>query len=207
MNPYLIQLFESTSRLRPLVERLPRAFEVVKNEVPSGNPAVGILREHVLTAFFIEEFGAKNVQIPNDGIRRGYDLTLHNYKLSIKTTTRTSSVKVLWTVDPLQVGREISRDYEPDCDMLLVNIFWNQSRESIFYIPTEVQKRVHRELGDAYLTAKVGTNHRGISIASKAMRCLKESEQTLSAVVNWQESGTLNSPYDRWREYWQATEQ
>ena len=206
MNPHLIQLFESEARLHRLSRRLPLAFEIVRNEVPSGNPAVGILREHVLTAFFIDEFGVENIQIPDDGIRRGYDLKIHDHKLSIKTTTRTSAVKVLWTVDPLQVGREISRDYEPDCDMFLVNIFWKQSRKSIFYIPVEVQQRVHQELGDDYLSAKVGTNHRGISITSAAMRCLKDSDQTLSAEVNWLESGLTNSPYARWREYWCTVE-
>lgn len=206
MNPHLIQLFESKSRLNRLVERLPRAFEIVKNEVPSGNPAVGILREHVLSAFFIDEFGQEHVRIPDDGVRRGYDLKLHDHKLSIKTTTGSSGVKVLWTVDPLQVGREIARDYEPDCDMFLVNIFWNQSKKSIFYIPLEVQQRVHQELGDDYLSAKVGTNHRGISITSTAMRCLKSHEQTLSANVNWQRRGLDNSPYKRWLSYWNGSQ-
>ena len=172
--------------------------------MPPGNPAVGILREHVLTGFLIDEFGEEHVAVPSDGVERGIDVTLHGIELSIKTTTgaANSGVKVLWTVDPLQIGREISRDYEPECDMLLVNIFWGKERKSIYYIPVEVQLATRNELGDSYLHANVGTNHRGISISSTAMKMLKEHTSTLCAYVTWLESDIDVMPHDRWVDYW-----
>ena len=204
MNRHLIRLFRSEEKLARLVSWLPEAFEIVRNEMPPRNPAVGILREHILTGFFVNEFGEENVDVPRDGVQRGIDIRLHGVGLSIKTTTGsgTSGVKVLWTVDALQIGREISRDYEPDCDIILVNIFWGKRRESIYYIPVEVQQLVRNELGDGYLHAAVGTNHRGISISAAAIRKLKDHKDTLSASVDWQVTGIDQSPYERWVKYW-----
>ena len=158
----------------------------------------------MLTGFLIDEFGEDHVVVPDDGVKRGIDVTLHGIELSIKTTTgaANSGVKVLWTVDPLQIGREIARDYKPECDMLLINIFWGKTRKSIYYIPIEVQLETRAALGDKYLHAKVGTNHRGISISTLAMKMLKEHEATISAHVNWLESDMHVMPHDRWVDYW-----
>lgn len=205
MNPLLVDLFDSDNEaLNRLVTGLPQAFEVVRQEMPKGNPAVGVLREHVLVGFFLAEYGRNQVKVPDRGIERGYDIKLKGRELSIKTGTGNNRPKVLWTVDPLQIGREISRDYQPTCDMLLVNIYWGNCRESIYYIPLEVQMEVHNELEDEYLSAAVGTNHRGISITPTAMKDLKRHKDTLSASVDWVESGIEISPHDRWVEFWEA---
>ncbi len=205
MTNSLKKLFESDESLNRLVSGLPRAFEIVRQEMPPGNPAVGVLREHVIIGFFVTEYGAENVEIPEKGIERGYDVKLFGTKLSIKTGTGNAPPKVLWTVDPLQIGREISRDYKPTCDMLVVNIYWSKNRDSIFFIPVEVQQIVWAVMKDQYLDAKVGTNHRGISITRAAMTQLKAHEKTLKARVHWVESGIEISPHAQWETYWKGT--
>ena len=200
-----MKFFESADSLNRLVSGLPRAFEIVKQEMPPGNPAVGVLREHVIIGYFVSEYGWENVELPKKGIERGYDVKLYGSKLSIKTATGNSLPKVLWTVDPLQIGKEISRDYEPTCDLLFVNIHWGKHLDSIFYIPVDVQQKVWTEMKDQYLTAKIGTNHRGISISRVAMTQLKAHDSTLRARINWVESGINISPHARWEQYWLDT--
>ena len=202
MNPYLAELFNDEERMDRLVRGLPEAFERATKEIPKGNPAIGLLREHILTGFFIDEFSSENVETTQDGINRSYDIVLCDHPLSIKTIKGNGQVKVLWTVDPLQVGREIARDYQPDCDILLVNIFWRRERESIFYIPLEVQQEVHGDMGDTYLTASVGTNHRGIGITREGMNRLKNDDRTLVQSVNWIEQGLDYTPFERWKNFW-----
>lgn len=202
MNNHLIQLFETEVALNRLVTRLPHAFEIVKQEMPTGNPAIGVLREHVIVGFFLSEFGQANVSVPDKGIERGFDVQLFGHELSIKTATKYTNPKILWTVDPLRVGVEMSRDYRPSCDMFFVNIFWGKRKEGIFYIPVEAQYEVSASMGDDYLKARVGTNHRGIEITSAAMTSLKAHKLTRVAVVDWIESGLTTSPLTRWERFW-----
>ena len=204
MNPRIEALFSDKLRLDKLVLGLPRAFEMASREMPAGNPAVGILREHILTGFFISEFGDL-VGTDSGGITRGRDITLDGIPLSIKTVTGNGEIKVLWTVDPLKIGMEISRDYTPSYDIFLVNVFWGKNRDSVFYIPTEVQREIHDLMKDRYLKANVGTNHRGIAISSQAMREIKNDKRVLRCTVDWQKTGLNYSPYVRWQEYWTQT--
>ncbi|MDE3270093.1 MAG: ThaI family type II restriction endonuclease [Pseudomonadota bacterium] len=201
MNKNLIDFFRSETRLHRLTSGLPKAFKIVKHEMPKGNPAVGILREHVLTGFFLNAFGEENVSVPDKGIVRDYDIEIYEKKLSIKTVTGNATFKVLWTVDPLQVGREIS-EYKPFCDILLVEIHWDKNRESIFYIPVEVQRVIKSELGAKYLTARVGTNHRGISLTTEAKLMLIKHKDTISAKVDWRCKEIKIHPHERWVTYW-----
>ena len=56
---------------------------------------------------------------------RSYDIILCGHELSIKTITNHGTIKVLWTVDTKQVRREL-RQYKPQHDILLINIFWDK---------------------------------------------------------------------------------
>ena len=85
MNRCLIDLLESEPRSGRLARGLPAAFETVRCEMPKGNPAVGLLREHVLTGFFLDEFGENRVKPAEKGIERGYDIELCGQHLSVKT--------------------------------------------------------------------------------------------------------------------------
>ena len=202
MNPRIADLFSGPKRIQRLAEGLPRAFAVARGEMPPGNPAVGILREHILIAYFIDEFGKDAVHVPARGTERGFDLIVDGHELSIKTTTGNTNFKVLWTVDSLQIGREIARDYEPKTDIFLVQLHWGKERDSVFYIPAEEQVDLRRSLSDGYLSAAVGSNHRGIQITSVARKQLLARPNTLRASVNWQEHVVASTPFDRWVSFW-----
>ena len=203
MNQCIIDLFKN-HRINRLVQGLPKAFEMATQEIPKGNPAVGIIREHILTGFFINEFGKNKVIIQDDGIKRGTDINVCGHDLSIKTVSGNGEIKALWTVDPLRIGMEISRDYKPICDIFLVNIFWGKEKESVFYIPQSVQVNTRNELGDKYLKANVGTNHRGISISKLAMENMKKDNNVLKKSVKWNKSGLEYKAHDRWVDFWDA---
>lgn len=202
----LVELFQSPERLSQLTRGLPEAFEIASLEMPKGNPAIGILREDVIIGFFMNAFPEK-VKIPDQGIARGYDVEIDGKKLSIKTASSRTQVKVLWTVDPLKLGSELTK-YTPYCDIFLVEIFWGAKspKPSVFYIPVEVQKSVKEKLDQEnkkYLDAKVGTNHRGIYITSAAMNMLRNDFRTFRAEVDWQKKNNLNvNQYRRWVEFW-----
>ena len=202
MNPFLIdELFDSPDRLSRLTSGLPYPFEVVKNECRKGSPEVGTLREHVLSGFFLQEFGRQHVVFPDDGNQKEIDLEIAGGALSIKTVTSSGYVKVVWTADTSSVRRE-KEIYKPTCDMFLVRIFWGEKRDSIFYIPLEVQLEVYRKFGSDYLKSATNTNNRGIEIASQCMNLLQADANTRRVSVEWNLSGYSTAPEERWIEYW-----
>ena len=101
MNRCIVNLFNDEHKIEDFLERLPIAFEIVSNEIPPRNPAIGILREHVIIGYFISALGKDKVSVPTQGNERGFDVVVYDEKLSIKTVTGNGhgSVKVLWTVD------------------------------------------------------------------------------------------------------------
>lgn len=174
MNRCLYNLFQNPEKRNRFASGLPSAFEMVRQRMPKRNPAVGILREHVLIGFFEAEFGKDKVIVPEYGIERGYDVKLCGKKLSIKTMTGTGGFKILWTVDAASVKREIDEWYNPECDIFLVNIHWNKKKKSVFYIPLQVQKNIIEEMGrENYLWSATGTNNRGIEIRRTAVTRLQ----------------------------------
>lgn len=202
MNPHIIELFHDEPRIARLAKGLPQAFEMADIEMPGGNPAVGIIREFILTGYFITEFG-NHIGIQHSGNKRGVDISLHGSPLSIMTVKRNAEVKLLWTADTQKVNDEISQSRPKMFDIFLVNIFWEKTEDSIFYIPAEVQSEIHAGLGEDYYTARKGTNHRGVAISRKAMDMLKADSRVLKRAVSWQKVGLTYSRYDRWEAFWQ----
>ena len=202
MNPCIIRLFEDNDAIDKLSLGIPKMFEMATMEIPPGNPAIGLLREHILIGYFLHELGKEKVQLPDQGTSRGFDVIVCKKPLSIKTVLANGQVKVLWTVDPLKIGLEIARDYNPEHDIFLVNVFWGKEKDSIFYIPSEVQTETRNCMKDEYLNARVGTNHRGISISSKAMKKMKADARTLRKSVKWEKVGLSYSPHERWENFW-----
>ena len=182
------------------------AFDMVRQRMPKGNPAVGILREHVIIGFFVAEFGEHNVIVPERGNERSYDVILCGQELSVKTVTDNGGVKILWTVDTAQVKREINEGYRPEHDMLLVNIFWEQMADSVFYIPASVQQSVFDSIGSSqYLSSATGTNNRGIEIKRKTISALKAHPDTLRFPVYWTVRDVkYPAPWDEWKDYWES---
>ncbi len=204
MNSHLHELFLNPVNRERFAKGLPAAFEIVKQRMLPSNPAVGVLREHVITGFLVSEFGKENVQIPKKGNERSYYILLCGEKLSIKTITGDVGLKILWTSDTEKVKREIETDYKPTQDILLINIFWNEIKDSVFYILLSVQQSVLSRIGRGeYLSSASGTNNRGIEIKRKAVNELKSHSDTLRISVEW---GTQNimfpEPWDEWVKYW-----
>ena len=202
MNHCLHDLFKTPGKRERFAKGLPDAFDMVGKRLPS-NPAVGLLREHVIIGFFVSEFGKRNVIVPKHGTERGYDVVLCGEELSIKTVTNDTGFKIIWTVDTDYVNQEIDA-FGPKHDIFLVNIFWGQSRESAFYIPLNAQKEVYRYLGtDDYLSSATSTNNRGIEIRKKAVTQLKDHPDTISISIDWSTSGTSHpEPWEEWDKYW-----
>lgn len=208
MNPCLVDLFNNPEKRNKFAGRLPTMFDMVRHRVPKGNPAVGIFREHVIIGFFVNEFGVENVVVPAYGNKRSFAMELCDHKLSIKTRTGRGTFKVLWTADTEKVEKEINEAYEPQHDILLINIHWDKKRESVFYIPLLVQESVMDSIGRfEYLKSATGTNNRGIEITTKALSHLEKHKQTKSFQVDWTTTnGTYPAPWEEWKEYWQQCE-
>ena len=64
MNHCLADLFHNLEKRERFKTGLPFAFDMVRKKLPAGNPAVGILREHVVIGFFIAEYGGDHVHVP-----------------------------------------------------------------------------------------------------------------------------------------------
>ena len=203
MNKCVVELFSDTERIKKFLNGLPLAFELAQLEFPKGNPAVGLFREHVIVGFFKYELGGDKVKATQSGTQRGFDVQICGKPLSIKTITGSGQIKVLWTVDPLQIGKEIASGYKPAYDILLVMIYWGRERESVFYIPLEAQRKVYDALGGKdYLHAAVGQNHRGVSLSKLAKNKLISDEGTCKHRINWEKQKISHNPYERWESFW-----
>ena len=204
MNVLLRHFFQDSERTRRLTKLLPEAFAVAANEVLPGSPAIGTLREFVISGFFVQEFGPDIVSFPELGSEKSYNLKIEEMPLSICTVSGYSSIKVKWTVDPSKVEDEI-KNYSPQVDIFLVNIQWGKNSDSLFYFPVSTQLDVIGAIGrENYLHAPIGTNHRGISISSGAMRELKSHTESLKAPVEWGPKPRPAEPQERWVEWWKA---
>lgn len=205
MNPCLIELFQQEEKREKIAKGLPIAFDMVSQRMPKGNPAIGVLREHVIIGFFIAEFGTDQVIIPEHGNKRGFDVDLCGHKLSIKTRTGMGGIKILWTSDTKSAEHEVLDGYYPSHDILLVNIFWEEYRKSVFYIPVSVQQNLLDEIGRLeYLKSATGTNNRGIEISSRAIKAFEHHEEVFSIPIYWgRQDITYPQPWDEWSNYWQ----
>ena len=182
----------------------PKAFDMVRKRMPKGNPAIGLLKEHVIIGFFEAAFGQARIDVPEDGTKRGYDVLLCGEKLSIKTRTNVGGFKVLWTVDNEYVRKEIKEGYFPESDILLVNIHWNTKRDCAFFIPVDVQEKVLEYYGRKnYLSSSTGSNNRGIGIQGSAVALLRNHKDTLSIPIDWcLDETNYPTPWDEWTNYW-----
>lgn len=125
--------------------------------------------------------------------------------ISIKTIMgrKLSGVKLIWTVDAKQV-LSFSRNYFPQCDILLVQVNWDD--HGWFYLfPKSAQMEIFRQIGreDYIKLPKVGTNPRGVEISAKALDLLANHPQTFRIPIYWYRNKIDYNPYERWLELWQ----
>jgi len=199
MTNKLIEIFED--------EQLPYLFQLAELESSRAGKIgmeVGSLRERIIDALLIYKFGENNVETEIPITESVVDVRLSGRPISIKTITGKgfSGVKLIWTVDA-QKAKEFRETYYPHCDILLIQINWNNIG-GFYYIPLEVQKRIFDRLGrEKYIKLpKPGTNPRGVEITREALSSLVEDGMTKVIKISWQKTKVDYNPYKRWIDYW-----
>jgi hypothetical protein len=207
MSSRLIEIFEDQKLVRKIQARLPYLFQLAEIESSrAGNVGmeVGSVREKIIVALLIYKFGEANVETEIPITESEVDAKLFGEPVSIKTITGKSlgGVKLIWTVDA-QKAREFRESYHPHCDILLVQINWNDFG-GFYYIPLEAQKRIFDKMGrQNYIKLpKAGTNPRGVEITKEALSTLVGDSESKSVKINWQRTRIEFNSYKRWVDLW-----
>lgn len=163
---------------------------------------VGSLRERILVALFIYQFGEQNVKTDLPITEPEADVYVFNQAFSIKTLSSLSGLKLIWTVDA-QNALEFRKTYKPSCDMIFVHINW-EKEGGLYHISTKVQLDVFEQIGrEEYIKLpKKGTNPRGVEMTGKALKMLLKHPQTQKNSVNWTKQDIEFDTFERWVELW-----
>lgn len=203
----LIEIFKDTRLVEKIKRRLPYLFQLAELESSRAGKTgmeVGSVRERIIVALLIYKFGEANVETEIPITESEVDARLLGVPISIKTITGKSfgGVKLIWTVDA-QKAKEFRENYYPHCDMLLVQINWDDTG-GFYYIPLEVQKRLFDKTGRENYTKlpKPGTNPRGVEITKEALSDLVADEESKKIVINWQRTKIEFNTYERWVDLW-----
>lgn len=207
MSNHLIEIFEDEKLVEKIKRRLPYLFQLAELESSRAGKTgmeVGSVRERIIVALLIYKFGEANVEIEIPITEPEVDAKLFGEPVSIKTITGKGfgGVKMIWTVNG-QKAKEFRESYYPRCDILLVQINWNDVG-GFYYIPLKVQKRLFDRIGrEGYIKLpKPGTNPRGVEITKQALSTLIEDSETKSIKINWQRTKIDFNPYKRWVDLW-----
>lgn len=207
MPSRLIELFEDEKLVEKIKRRLPYLFQLAEMESSRAGKTgmeVGSARERIVVALLIYKFGEANVETQIPVTKAEVDAELFGEPVSIKTITGKSfgGVKLIWTVDA-QKAREFRESYYPRCDILLVQINWDDFG-GLYCIPLEVQKRLFGKIGrENYIKLpKEGTNPRGVEITKEALWRLVQDSECRRIVINWQRTRIDFNPYQRWIDLW-----
>jgi len=207
MSSRLIEIFEDENLVDKIKRRLPYLFQLAELESSRAGKTgmeVGSVRERIIVALLIYKFGEANVETEIPITEPEVDATLFGKSVSVKTITGKSfgGVKLIWTVDA-QKAKEFRENYYPHCDILLVQINWNDVGE-FYYVPLEVQKRLFDRIGrHKYIKLpKPGTNPRGVEISKEALSNLVVDSESKSIPINWQRTKIEFNSYRRWVDLW-----
>jgi len=155
-------------------------------------------------SLLIYKFGEANVETEIPITEPEVDAKLFGEPVSIKTITLagSNSGKSIWTVDAKK-AKEFRENYYPHCDILLVQINWNDTG-GFYYIPLEVQKMLFDEIGrQSYIKLpKPGTNPRGVEITKEALSSLVKNRDSKCIEINWQRTKIEFNTYKRWVDLW-----
>ncbi|MGQ9848207.1 MAG: ThaI family type II restriction endonuclease [Bacteroidales bacterium] len=207
MSSRLIEIFEDAELVEKIKRRLPYMFQLAELESSRAGKTgmeVGSVRERIIVALLIYKFGEANVETEVSITEPEVDAKLFGEPVSIKTITGKSfgGVKLIWTVDA-QKAKEFRESYYPHCDILLIQINWNDVG-GFFYIPLEVQKKLFDMMGrENYIKLpKPGTNPRGVEITKEALSSLVEDSMSRRIAINWQKIKVEFNSYKRWVDLW-----
>jgi len=208
MDGRIKEVFEDASTIAKIQSKLPKLFYQAQLESSRAGKIgmeVGTIREKIIVAFFLYKFGEENVQTEIPTTQAEIDVIVYNNPISIKTITgvNTVGIKLIWTVDKVK-AREFSDNYNPSCDIALVQINWN-NRGGFYYIPRDVQTEVFEKLGrERYIKLPVeGTNPRGVEMTAEGLNNLVEHQETLRIPIEWTKDNIDFKPFQRWLELWQ----
>ncbi|MGQ9510293.1 MAG: ThaI family type II restriction endonuclease [Thermodesulfobacteriota bacterium] len=207
MSSRLIEIFEDENLVDKIKRRLPYLFQLAELESSRAGKTgmeVGSVRERVIVALLIYKFGETNVETEIPITEPEVDVKLFGKPVSVKTITGKSfgGVKLIWTVDA-QKAKEFRENYYPHCDILLVQINWNDVG-GFYYIPLNVQKRIFDRMGrQNYIKLpKPGTNPRGVEITKEALSSLVRDSDSKRISINWQRTEMEFNSYKRWVDLW-----
>ncbi len=207
MSSRLIEIFEDSGLLEKIKGRLPYLFQLAELESSRAGKIgmeVGSVREKIIVALLIYKFGEENVETEIPITESEVDVELFGEPLSVKTITGKSfgGVKLIWTVDAKK-ARQFQGSYYPHCDILLVQVNWNDAG-GFYYIPLEVQKRLFDRTGrrNYIKLPKAGTNPRGVEFTKETLLSLVGDSECKNIVINWQRREIDFNPYKRWVDLW-----
>jgi hypothetical protein len=203
----LKEMFEDEELVEKIKRRLPHLFQLAELESSRAGKTgmeVGSVRERIIVALLIYKFGEANVETEIPITEPEVDAKLFGEPVSVKTITGKgfSGVKLIWTVDA-QKAKEFRESYYPHCDILLVQINWDDLG-GFYYIPLEIQGRLFDKMGrQNYIKLpKAGTNPRGVEITKEALSGLVENNESRRIVINWQRTKIEFNSYKRWVDLW-----
>jgi len=204
----LVKIFEDRKLIEKIKKRLPYLFQLAELESSRAGKIgmeVGSLRERIIVALLIYKFGGDSVETEIAITEPEVDVKLFGQPVSVKTLTGKgfSGVKLIWTVDAQKV-KEFRETYYPHCDILLVQINWN-NKGGLYYIPLRTQKRLFDKIGKKkYIKLpKPGTNPRGVEITKEALEVLVKDKDSKVIEIYWQKAKIDYNPYKRWVDYWE----
>ncbi len=204
----LVEIFEDRKLVEKIKKRLPYLFQLAELESSGAGKIgmeVGSLRERIIVALLIYKFGGDSVETEIAITEPEVDVKLLGQPVSVKTLTGKgfSGVKLIWTVDT-QKAKEFRETYYPHCDILLVQINWND-KGGFYYIPLRTQKRLFDKIGKKkYIRLpKPGTNPRGVEITKEALEVLVKDKDSKVIEIYWQKAKIDYNPYKRWVDYWE----
>jgi len=203
----LTEIFEDEKLVAKIKRRLPYLFQLAELESSRAGKTgmeVGSVRERIIVALLIYKFGEENVETEIPITEPETDVRLFGEPISIKTITGRSfgGVKLIWTVEA-EKAKEFREKYHPHCDILLVQINW-EDVGGFYYIPLEVQKKVFDRMGrQNYIKLpKPKTNPRGVEITKEALMSLIEDRDTRRIEINWYRTKIEFNAYKRWVDLW-----
>ena len=200
------ELFTDNITVSEIQAKLPKLFRIAEIESSRAGKIgmeVGSLREKVIGGLLIYKFGEANVNTEIPITESETDVIVAGKNLSVKTITGNGGVKAVWTVDA-ESSKNFIDNYIPKCDILLIQIWWGENKDSLFFIPLNVQKEIFNSLGkEKYLKMpKAGTNPRGVEFSKESIRKMLQHPKTSKIKINWIKQDIPYNVYKRWIDFW-----
>ena len=200
------ELFTDKDTIIEIQNKLPKLFRIAEIESSRAGKQgmeVGSLKEKVIGGLLIYKFGEDNVDSEIPTTEPEIDIVVGNEKISIKTIKENGGVKAIWTVDA-EKAKEFVENYKPQCNILLAQTWWGKDKDSLFFIPLEVQKKILVFVGKEryFKLPKAGTNPRGVEFSKEAIQKMLQHPKTLKMKINWVQQNITYNVYERWVDFW-----